>query len=1124
MSEPAPTSANADRNLLFGILGLEMDFVDDGALRGAMHAWGLDKARTLGEILVEQGKLTRARLQLLEALVDEHLGAHGHNLQRSLAAVPRVKSATLALGGSTDADLQAGLTRGGQGSTAGPDTGATPVLGPVGVSPDMRYRVLRPHARGGLGDVFVAEDQELHRQVALKQIRGEHADNPVSRGRFLREAEVTGELEHPGIVPVYGVGQDAHGRPYYAMRFIRGSNLKEAIKHFHEAKDGGDSSTPAERSTGQQNSGQRNLEFRQLLGRFVDVCNTVAYAHSRGVLHRDLKPSNVMLGDYGETMVVDWGLAKSLDVAGDAQADDTVASPRSDTDYQLTAPGSALGTPPYASPEQAAGHADRIGVASDVYSLGATLYTLLTGRAPFEGTDSDLSQKVERGDFPLPRKINPAMPAPLEAICLHAMALQPDARYVSAKELAEEIEHWLADEPVSVWRETWGVRLGRWARRHRSWVAGASVLLLTATAALAIGLVVVNREKNRTAAEQQRTQQALEAEKLAREAETKAKKTAETREAETRAVLDFVQKNVFAAARPAGQGGGLGRDVTLRRAVEAALPVVGQSFTKQPLIEARLRMTLGSSFNYLGEPSIAAEQFQRARAIYLSQVGPRHPDTFASMHRLATSYAYLGRHTEAIRLLDETLALRQASLGSDHPDTLSTMNNLANIYESAGRYADSLQLRQKTLELRKTKLGPDHPDTLASMNNLANSYQDVGRHREALKLREETLALRKVKLGPDHPDTLASMNNMAESYAALGLLVEAMKVRQETLSLRKSKLGPDHPDTLQSMNNLAESYAALGRLIEALKLREETLALRKSKLGSDHPDTLQSMNNLAESYPALGKNAQALKLREETLVLRKSKLGPDHPDTLQSMNNLAESYAVLGRHVEAFKLREETLALRKSKLGPDHADTLQSMNNLSESYAILGRLDEALKLCEETLALRKGKLGPDHPDTLQSMWGVAQNLVKLDRGAEAVPIIDECVRRAAGKVLDPGLIPGVMNLRLRHFEKSKDAAACRATAEMWERLNRTDANSLFEAACYRAVTCSVIQAGRNSQRVDAEAAAEADKAIAWLKQAVAAGYKDAATMKNRRDLDSLHARDDFKNLLTQEAAKATPPH
>jgi hypothetical protein len=235
------------------------------------------------------------------------------------------------------------------------------------------------------------------------------------------------------------------------------------------------------------------------------------------------------------------------------------------------------------------------------------------------------------------------------------------------------------------------------------------------------------------------------------------------------------------------------------------------------------------------------------------------------------------------------------------------------------------------------------------------------------------------------------------------------------------------------------------------------------------------------------------------------------------MHLLADSYAALGRHADALKLREETLALTKAKLGPDDPDTLWSMHLLADSYAALGRHADALKLREETLALRKAKLGPDHPDTLWSMWGVAESLVKLERGADAVPVIDDCVRRATGKVIHPALIPGIMDLRLRHFEKTKDAAGCRQTAALWEKLNLTDADSLYNAARMRAVTAAVVRAADPSPAGAKQAHSEAETAMAWLKQAVAAGWKNAAHMQEDKDLDALRDRDDFKKPLAELA-------
>ncbi len=352
-----------------------------------------------------------------------------------------------------------------------------PCAGGPAAPPLGRYILIEKHAKGGMGEVLRATDTELGREVAFKRIQDDFADREDVRRRFEREARITGNLEHPGVIPVYGLGAGPDGRPYYAMRFVRGDSLLKAVTAYH--KDG------------QKAAGARAIAFRELLQRFVAACNAVAYAHSRGVIHRDLKPDNIMLGPFGETLVVDWGLAAV--VKEDGRDKGGADGPPPFDDSLKTQAGVMMGTPAYMPPEQAAGEAT---AASDVFSLGATLYHLLAGAPPFKGKPiRDLLQDITSASFPAPRRANPAVAPALDAICRKAMSRHPAARYSSPLELAAEVERWLADEPVLAYPEPLGERLRRWAKRNPVIVRTTLAVLLIGLPLLAVGLYLVNEAR-----------------------------------------------------------------------------------------------------------------------------------------------------------------------------------------------------------------------------------------------------------------------------------------------------------------------------------------------------------------------------------------------------------------------------------------------------------------------------------------------------------------------------------------------------------------------------------------------------------------------------------------------------
>jgi serine/threonine protein kinase/tetratricopeptide (TPR) repeat protein len=850
------------------------------------------------------------------------------------------------------------------------------------------YKLLEQIGEGGFGIVFMAEQREpIRRKVALKVLKP-GMDTKQVIARFEAERQALALMEHPNIARVLDAGATDSGRPYVVMELVRGVSITEFCD-------------------------RNQLPPEARLRLFLDVCHAIEHAHHKGIIHRDIKPTNVLVTLHDGVPVVkviDFGIAKA-----------TVQRLTERTLF--TRYGQMIGTPAYMSPEQAEMSGLDIDTRSDVYSLGVLLYELLTGTTPLEGERleeagyAELQRLIREEDPPRPstrlssladtasvlagnrgldvKRLTQLLAGDLDWIVMKALEKDRDRRYDTPGGVAEDVERYLRREAVRARPPSTVYRVTKFVQRHRVAVLTASAVvaaLLAGAAAAVWQAAVATRAK----------QDAL----AAAASERAAKELAQTREAETKAALEFVENRMIAAARPRGQDGGMGRDATVGQAVKAAVPFVEKSFTGQPLIEARLRLTLARSFLYLGEARSAAEQSAAARVLYTNRLGPDHPDTLRSTYHLALSYADLGRHAEAVQLYEETLALQEA------------------------------------------------------------------------------------------------------------------------------RLGPDHPDTLRTMTGLANSYALLRRRDDALRLREETRKRMTARLGPDHPDTLRSMYNLANSYTVLGRHGDALRLREETLARQKAVLGPDHPDTLRSMNGLAVTYADLGRHADAVKLYGETLALQKVQLGPDHPDTFQTMYNLANRYDDLGRHADALRLREETLALHKARLGPDHPRTLMSMWVLAESLVKLDRGAEALPILDDCIRRATGKDADPRLLPRLLVLRLRHFEKTRDAGGCRQTAEMWEDLKRTDTHSLYNAACMRAVTAAVLRATDGNSVLPAgtdlrsvlrasEADAEADRAMAWLKEAVAAGFTNAAYLMRDKDLDALRDRADFTKLVA--ALPARPP-
>jgi serine/threonine-protein kinase len=679
-----------------------------------------------------------------------------------------------------------------------------PGLGIGSGSVRIRYQILRRHARGGLGEVFVAHDEVLNREVALKEVRADHATDLRCRTRFVREAEITGGLKHPGIVPIYGLGRHDDGRPFYVMPFIRGRSLDDAIEQFHKAK------------TTDHDASARAVEFRQLLARFLQVCNAIDYAHSQGVLHRDLKPANVMLGPFGETLVVDWGLAKVLDHPGETggpERETPVAGappPRGDT-----VPGSALGTPQYMSPEQAAGRLDLLAAQSDVYSLGATLYCLLTGRAPFEGKDRvSLMERVRKGVFAAPLARDRKIPRPLEAICLKAMALHPGDRYPSARRLADDIERWLADEPVSAYREPPLRRLAQWGRHHRPVVTGLAALFLTAVAALAVTTVLVGRERLREAQQRKRAEVNL---------------------------------------------------VRARDAVDQMLSEVGAiELADVPQMETARKRLLEKALGFYQE-FLSERHDDSALAI---EVGRAHSRLAAVQDLLGNFVAAERSYRQAIARFERLAA--SAPIAAADPDLARACDSLGVLLKKANRFQEAENLLRTALDLHE-RLAADHPERLGFQQGLAESRYHLGTvlarlpgrqrededaYRAAVKIQESLVAATRGQ--PDARRKLArSLNNLGLLLADAGRVDEAESHYREAAKIQQALLAEDAQapgnrwHLARSEANLAVLLQATGRLRDAEERFKQARDLQ-ARLVADFPNIPDYRHELAASLYNLG--------------------------------------------------------------------------------------------------------------------------------------------------------------------------------------------------------------------------------------------------------------------------------
>lgn len=689
---------------------------------------------------------------------------------------------------------------------------------------------------GGFGRVWRAEQSEpIRREVALKLVKPGLDSRQIIR-RFEGERRALALMEHPNIAAVLDAGTTGEGRPFFVMELVHGVPVTDYCD-------------------------RNRLGLRERLELFVPVCHAVHHAHQKAILHRDLKPSNILVAEVdGRAVpkVIDFGVAKALTGDAGGAAEGSVA---------VTLEGVILGTPQYMSPEQA-GAAPDLDTRSDIYTLGVILHELLTGRTPL--SPETLRQAGLAEVLRLVREAEPRRPSTaveargaataeaaqrrgttaarlrrsvsgeLDWIVLRALEKERERRYDSARALADDLEHYLRDEPVRAGPPSRSYRLRKFLRRNKGRVAAAAVVALSLVSGMAFSLW--------WAREAQREKRHAEA-ALARETEAH-------REAED--ISGFLNM-VLESPDPKRDG----RTITVAELLDRAAASLDSRLAGQPYRRAVLQRKLADTWHGLGIDQKAVGLLEKVRDFCLSAYGPDHPNTLAAVNDLGCYYARVGRLDEALRLQEEVLGKSRRILGPDDPCTLTALNNLAASLADSGRFDEALKLQEEVLAKRRRILGPDHPDTLQAMNNVAVSCLETGRIDEGLRIQQERLERSRRTLGPGHVYTLRAAHNLALGYRKTERLEEAASLQQQVLADFRRVLGPDHPDTHLALANLAVACAGVGRLEEAVRLTQELLAARHRTQGPGHPNLKSSLANLAEMLEQAGRHEVAGAVSQE---------------------------------------------------------------------------------------------------------------------------------------------------------------------------------------------------------------------------------------------------------------------
>ncbi len=726
------------------------------------------------------------------------------------------------------------------------------------------FRVIDRLGKGGMGDVYVANDERLRRKVALKAIRRQHRPNAEVKARLLREARILSQLDHPHICRIYDLLEEGE-TDVLVLELIEGESLKHAL-----AKG--------------RLGGEQRLKIAD------QIASALAAAHGKGVIHRDLKPDNVMLTPAGDVKVLDFGLSRTDGDSGTL----TVASPQSVEDLDDAAArareeryrrvktelGNIMGTAAYMSPEQAQGEVAT--AASDLYSLGLVYHELFTGHSPYEpdlGLTAMLIKVANAETFEV-TGVDPDLAALIERLKSLAPAARPPAIDVG------ERLRWIRDKP-------------RRLRRRRLRAISMAFLVVVAMT-LGLQAVRIGREAERANREAQRASQEAEA---------------------ARQVSQFLI-DLFELSDP---GKARGNTVTAREILDGGAEKIAVDLAGQPRIQARLRDTIGTVYGKLGLFDQAVPLLEQALTSREQHFGPGHAETADSQLHLAYIRWQQGRFDDAVPLYESSIEIRRRLLGPDHPDLADGLSGLGIVYWNQGRYDDAEPLYIRALEIRERALGSLHPKVATSLDNLAIVYKDQQRWDEAEPLYRRSLEIREATLETDHPDLARSLNNLGVLYLDQQRYTEARPLYERALAIWEKAVGATHPAVGVGLVNLAKVQLELGNLEPSRELYERATKIFEDALGPEHPYVGYALAGRGTILIAEGRYREAESPLRRALAIQEHSLGSDHVDVGRRLKELARAYKGQGDPARAAQTLSRAREIMAKALGPEHPEVVEEL-------------------------------------------------------------------------------------------------------------------------------------------------------------------------------------------------------